>query len=104
MALKLVDNKMVELCDCIGCPNEPRWKQGFIKRRKSNKVDIIYIIICNEHHDILRTKVPESQELDEDVLKWLLIQSPNPDRVSPYGIVKGPVDTQLVKELKKIKL
>lgn len=103
MALKLVNNKMVELCDCIGCSNEPKWRQGFIKRYRG-KTDIIRVLLCDRHHDILRTKVPEDQELDEDVLKWLLIQSSNPDHVTMYGIIKGPADIQLMKELKKIRL
>lgn len=103
MALKFVNNKMVELCDCIGCPNKPMWVQEFTKNSRG-KTEVIKTFLCSNHHFILRTKVPKNQELDEDVLKWLLIQSSNPNHVTQYGIVKGPADVQLMKELRKIKL
>lgn len=91
-------NKIV-ICDCIGCGNRPSIKQIFTTKKGLVKVDL-----CKPHYFILRTKVPKNIPLNEDVLKWLLIQDPDPNKAPKYGIIRGLYDTEIIKELKKIEL
>jgi len=91
-------NKIV-ICDCIGCKNRPALKQGFF----TNK-GLVVIDLCKPHRIILRTKVPKDVPLNEDVLKWLLIQDPDINDTPSYGMTRGLLDTEMVKELNKIEL
>lgn len=99
MVARIYDKKLLVLCDCIDCPNRPTWRQGF-----TTKKGLVIVDLCEIHHLILRTKVPNSSPLDEDVLKWLLIQDANIQTVMKYGILRGSIDIKVMKELKKIKL
>ena len=63
---------MMTKCDCIDCSMVTTWKQAFTVDNKT-----VIINICKGHHDVLRFKVSSGQQLNEDVLKWLLVQSPN---------------------------
>lgn len=93
-----ISNRIV-ICDCIGCKNRPTLKQGFF----TNK-GLIIIDLCKPHHTILRTKVPRDVPLNEDVLKWLLIQDTDPNDIPKYGITRGVFDMEMIKELNKIEL
>jgi len=68
------------------------------------KRGMVNIDLCEGHHLVLRTKVPEGTKLNEDVLKWLLVQDKNPHNVANYGVLRGPIDVKLRKALKNIKL
>lgn len=95
---KIYNKNVVVICDCVGCENEPVWRQGFVIKKGFVVVDL-----CEEHHYILRTKVPSDIPLNEDVLKWLLIQDVNSHKVVKYGIATG-TDIEFMKELNKIEL
>ncbi len=97
MVAKIYNKNVMIICDCIGCRNRPTWRQGFITKKGSAIVDL-----CEEHHFILRTKVPNGVILDENVLKWLLVQDSKPQKVVKYGEIRGPADIELLKELNKI--
>lgn len=99
MVARIYDKKLLVLCDCIDCPNRPTWRQGFTTKKGLAIVDL-----CEMHHFILRTKVPNRIPLDENVLKWLLIQDANINTVVKYGILKSATDIKVMKELKKINL
>lgn len=60
--------------------------------------------LCEEHHYILRAKVPKNIPLDENVLKWLLMQDANRHKVVKYGIITGSGDLEFMRELDKIDL
>lgn len=96
--IKMVKKSLV-ICDCIDCPNVPTWVQAF-----TVKNGVAIVNLCREHHFILRTKVPNSIPLDENVLKWLLIQDANAHTVTKYGIWKSSADIKAMRELKKIEL
>ena len=87
------------VCDCVGCKNRPTWRQGFIVKGK-----VVVVDLCEPHHFILRTKVPNDISLNEDVLKWLLIQDANHTMVVKYGVLRGPTDIATAKMLKNIDL
>ena len=97
MVVKMYNKNVIVICDCIGCKNRPTWRQGF-----GTKKGLIVIDLCEEHHFILRTKVPRDVPLDENVLKWLLMQEANSHRVVKYGIVDGSADIEFLRELDKI--
>ena len=99
MVAKIHNKNVIVICDCIGCKNRPAWRQGFMTKK-----GLIAIDLCEEHHFILRTKVPRDIPLDEKVLKWLLMQDANSHRVVKYGIVSGSADIEFMKELDKIDL
>lgn len=99
MASKIYDKNVIVICDCIGCKNRPTWRQGFITKKGCIVVDL-----CKEHHFILRTKVPGNTKLDENVLKWLLVQDANHHNVVKYRIVRGLSDIEFLKELDKIEI
>jgi hypothetical protein len=99
MVAKIHNKNVIVICDCIGCKNKPTWRQGFMIKRGFVAVDL-----CEEHHYILRTKVPGNIPLNEDVLKWLLMQEANPHRVAKYGIMTGSVDMEFLMELNKIEI
>lgn len=100
MVARICKKNLIVICDCIDCPNIPTWRQSFITRKKK----IIIVDLCEEHHFILRTKVPNDIELNEDVLKWLLIQDANVNKVVKYGVLRSSTDIKVAKELKKIEL
>lgn len=95
----IYNKKAIIICDCVGCKNRPTWRQGFFTDK-----GLILVDLCEDHHFILRTKVPNYISLNEDVLKWLLIQDPHPNRVTKYGVLKGPAEIEMMKELNKIDL
>jgi hypothetical protein len=97
MVAKIYNKNVIVICDCIDCRNRPTWIQGFMTKKGFVMVDL-----CEDHHYILRTKVPKDIPLDENVLKWLLMQEANSDRVVKYGIVNGSADTEFMRELDKI--
>lgn len=98
MVAKIYNKNVIVICDCIGCKNSPTWRQGF-----NIKKGFIVVDLCEDHHHILRTKVPKDIPLNEDVLKWLLMQDVNPHRVVKYGIITG-YDREFLRELDKIEL
>lgn len=93
-----IHNKIV-ICDCIGCKNRPTLRQGFFTKK-----GLIIIDLCEQHRRILRTKVPKGMPLNEDILKWLLIQDSDANYAPRYGRMKGLVDEEIMKELNKIEL
>ena len=97
MAAHVYDKNVIVICDCIGCKNRPTWRQGFMAKK-----GLIVVDLCEEHHLILRTKVRKDVPLDEHVLKWLLIQEANHNRVIKYGIITGSSDLETMRELDKI--
>ena len=99
MVAKIHNKNVIVICDCIGCKNRPTWRQGFMTKKGFVVVDL-----CEDHHFILRTKVPRDIPLDENVLKWLLMQEANPNRVVKYGTVNGSADIEFLRELDKIDL
>ncbi len=99
MVVRVHDKNVIVICDCIGCKNKPTWRQGFMTKK-----GLIVIDLCEDHHFILRTKVPRDIHLDEKVLKWLLMQDTNPRRVVTYGIITGSDDIEFLRELDKIDL
>lgn len=99
MVAKIYNKRVIVICDCIDCKNNPTWRQGFIIKKGFVVVDL-----CEDHHYILRTKVSKDIPLNEDVLKWLLLQDTNPSRVVKYGIVNGSADIEFLRELDKIDL
>lgn len=97
MVAKMYNKNVIVICDCIGCKNRPTWRQGFFTRR-----GLVIIDLCEEHHFILRTKVPKGILLDENVLKWLLMQEADRNSIVKYGIITRPSDLEFLKELNKI--
>lgn len=91
-------NKIV-ICDCIGCGNRPVIRRGFFTSK-----GLVVIDLCRQHNTILKIKVPKDVPLNEDVLKWLLIQDPNLDSTQKYGTIKDPSDIEINKALSKIEL
>lgn len=99
MVAEIHGKGVIVICDCIGCKNRPTWRQGFMVKKGFVVVDL-----CEEHHYILRTRVPKDKSLDENVLKWLLMQDANSHRVVKYGIITGSADIEFLRELNKIDL
>ncbi len=99
MVARIHDKNVIVICDCIGCKNRPAWRQGFMTKK-----GLIVIDLCEDHHFILRTKVSRDIPLDENVLKWLLMQYANHHRVVKYGIITGSDDIEFLRELDKIDL
>lgn len=99
MVARIHRKNVLVMCDCIGCKNKPTWVQAFLVKKKVTIVDL-----CEEHHFILRTKVGNDIPLDENVLKWLLMQDANAHRVTKYGILRGPTDIEMSKRLREIEL
>lgn len=97
MVARIRNKNVIVICDCIGCKNKPTWRQGFMMKK-----GLIVIDLCEDHHFILRTKVPKDIPLDEKVLKWLLMQETNSYRIVKYGIITGFADIELMRELDKI--
>lgn len=97
MTASMHNKNAIVICDCIGCKNRPTWRQGFWTMK-----GLVIIDLCEEHHFILRTKVPENVKLDEHVLKWLLVQDANHHNVVKYGTIRGHSDLEFLKELDKI--
>lgn len=99
MVARIHDKNVIVICDCIGCKNRPAWRQGFMTKK-----GLIVIDLCEDHHFILRTKVSRDIPLDENVLKWLLMQYANHHRIVKYGIITGSDDIEFLRELDKIDL
>lgn len=99
MTARLYRKNVIIKCDCAGCRDRAAWVQAFNTKNGVTNVDL-----CKDHHLILITKVPEGIELNEDVLKWLLIQEKNPHHVAKYGILRGPIDIKVKNALKNLKL
>lgn len=59
------------------CDNNATWKQ---------EIGSEIIHICEEHHFILRTKVPNNRELDVKVLEWIKQQPSNHNKVVKFGV------------------
>ena len=97
MVAKIYNKNVIVICDCIGCKNRPTWRQGFMIKKGFVAVDL-----CEDHHYILRTKVPKDIPLDETVLKWLLMPYAKHNQVVKYGIVIGSADIEFLRELAKI--
>lgn len=105
MVARIYNKKLLILCDSIDCKNKSTWRQGFITESGMSGISgIIVVDLCEEHHHILRAKVPNNIPLNEDVLKWLLIQDADASRVVKYGIVLGTDNIEMMKELRKIKI
>jgi hypothetical protein len=96
---EMTDKNIIKICDAIDCKNRPTWKQAFFTEKGVAIVDL-----CEEHHFILRTKVNQNVKIDENVLKWLLLQDANHHKVTKYGLIKGRSDIEFLKELDKIEL
>lgn len=99
MAGNMHNKNVIVICDCIDCKNRPTWKQGFVTKKGFVVVDL-----CEGHHFILRTKVPNDVILDENILKWLLIQDANHNKVLKYGKIIGHKDLEFLRELDKIEI
>lgn len=99
MVARLYRKNIIIKCDCAGCRDRATWVQAF-----DTKYGVINVDLCPGHHIVLRTKVPDGTRLNEDVLKWLLVQDKNPHNVANYGILRGPIDIKLRNALKNIKL
>lgn len=98
MVAKIYNKIVMVICDCIGCDNKPTWRQGFMIKKGFTVVDL-----CEEHHYILRTKVPGYVPLNENVLKWLLVQDAN-SQVAKYGTITGSMNIEFMRELDKIEI
>lgn len=99
MAKNVHDKNVIVICDCIDCKNRPIWKQEF-----ATKKGFVVVDLCEEHHYILRTKVSDGIQLDEKILKWLLIQDANHHKVAKYGTITGHKDLEFLRELEKIEI
>lgn len=99
MVQKVYGNDLILICDCIDCNNMATWRQGFI-----TKNGIVTMNICEPHHYILRTKVPGNVSLDEDVLKWLMVQVTNPFKVGLYGTLYNLRNMLMMEQLKNVEL
>lgn len=99
MVARILNKNVMVICDGIGCKNKPTWRQSFFTRK-----GLVIVDLCEDHHLILRTKVSGDVKLDDNVLKWLLIQDADVDSVVRYGAVGGRSDIEFLKELDKIDL
>ncbi len=99
MIRKVYGNEVIIICDCIDCNNMAVWRQGFM-----TKNGVVIINLCEPHHYILRAKVPNDVQLDEDVLKWLMVQVTNPYKVGQYGTLYNLRNMLMMEQLKKVKL
>ncbi len=99
MIKKVYGKEVILICDCIDCNNMAVWKQSFMTKEGS-----IIINICEPHHYILRTKVPGNIPLDENVLKWLMVQGTNPYKVAEYGTLHNLRNFLMMEQLKNIEL
>lgn len=99
MTEKVYGKDIILICDCIDCNNMAVWKQSFMTRK-----GFIIVNLCEPHHYILRTKVPNNFSLDEDVLKWLMVQGTNPYKVAQYGTLHSLRNVLMMEQLRKVEL
>ncbi len=99
MTERVYGKEIIPICDCIDCNNMVEWRQGFM-----TKDGIVVINLCEMHHYILRTKVPNNVMLDENVLKWLMVQGTNPYKVGQYGTLFNLRNMLMMEQLKKVEL
>ncbi len=99
MIRKVYGKDIILICDCIDCNNMAVWRQGFV-----TKSGIAIINMCEHHHYILRTKVPGNLSLDDDILKWLMVQDTNPYKVAEYGTLHDLKSLLMIEKLRGIEL
>ena len=99
MIRKVYGNEVIVICDCIDCNNMAVWRQGF-----TTKSGVVTINVCEPHHYILRTKVPNNVSLDENVLKWLMVQGTNPCKIGQYGTLYNLKNVLMMEQLKNVEL
>ena len=99
MVEKVYGKDVILICDCIDCNNMAIWRQAFMTKK-----GFVIVNICEPHHYILRTKVPNSFSLDEDVLKWLMVQGTNPYKVAQYGTLHSLRNLLMMEQLRGIEL
>ena len=99
MIEKVYGKDIILMCDCIDCNNMAVWKQAFM-----TKNGFVIVNICEPHHYILRTKIPGNVSLDEDVLKWLMVQGTNPYKVAEYGTLHSLRNVLMMEQLRKVEL
>ena len=99
MIEKVYGKEIIPICDCIGCNNMVVWRQLFATKKGG-----VVIHLCEPHHYILRTKVSNNFPLDEDVLKWLLVQDTNSYKVAQYGTLHSLRNVLMMEQLKNIEL
>jgi hypothetical protein len=99
MIEKVYGKDIILICDCIDCNNMAKWRQSF-ETKKGN----IAINLCEQHHYILRTKIPRNFSFDENVLKWLMVQGTNPYKVAEYGTLHSLKNVLMMEQLRNIEL
>ena len=99
MIEKVYGKDIILICDCIDCNNMAKWRQSF-ETKKGN----IAVNLCEQHHYILRTKIPRNFSFDENVLKWLMVQGTNPYKVAEYGTLHSLKNVLMMEQLKNIEL
>ena len=99
MIEKVYGKEIILICDCIDCNNMAVWKQSFMTKK-----GFIVVNLCEPHHYILRTKVPNNFSLDENVLKWLMVQVTNPYKVAEYGTLHSLRNVLMMEQLRKVEL
>ena len=99
MIEKVYGKEIILICDCIDCNNMAVWRQAFMAKK-----GIVIVNICEPHHYILRTKIPNNFSLDEDVLKWLMVQGTNPYKVAEYGTLHSLRNVLMMEQLRKVEL
>ncbi len=99
MIEKVYGKEIILICDCIDCNNMAVWRQTF-ETKKGN----VMVNLCEQHHYILRTKIPRSFPFDENILKWLMVQGTNPCKVAEYGTLHSLKNVLMMEQLKNIDL
>ena len=99
MIRKVYGKYIILICDCIDCNNMAVWRQGFL-----TKNGLVIINVCEPHHYILRTKVSGNLSLDDDILKWLMVQDTNPYKVAEYGTLHSLKNLLMMERLRCIEL
>ncbi len=99
MIEKVYGKEVIIICDCIDCNNMAVWRQAFVTKKGG-----VVMHICEPHHYILRTKVPNNFSLDDDVLKWLMVQDTNPYKVAQYGTLHSLRNVLMMEQLKNVEL
>ncbi len=99
MIKKVYGKEVILICDCIDCNNMAVWSRPF-----STKEGDVIINMCEPHDYILRTKVPEDVPMDENVLKWIMVQGTNPYKVAEYGTLHNLRNFLMMEKLKTLEL
>ena len=99
MIEKVYGKDIILICDCIDCNNMAVWRQQFETKKGS-----IMVNLCDQHHYILRTKIPRNFSFDENILKWLMVQGTNPYKVAEYGTLHSLKNVLMMEQLKNIDL